>query len=123
MNPSTTETPTYIPTFDETKLGRTQFRKLMDLYAEAKARETEAAEAVAEYKSQMSALMLKNKVEACRVEGFVARWVKGSTRRTLVPQLLLQAGVKASQLEKGYKTTESADYFAVFAPRTTPDAE
>lgn len=115
--------PEYIPTWDETKLGKTQFRKLMDAYAEAKARAAEAEEAAAEYKAQMSALMLKNKVEGVRVEGFVARWVKGSVRRTLVPQLLLQAGVKASQLEKGYKITEAADYFAVFGPKSKPEAE
>lgn len=117
------EEAAYIPTFDETKLGRTQFRRLMDLYAEAKSRANEAEEAASEYKSQMSALMLKNKVEACRVEGYVARWCKGSVRRTLVPELLLSAGVKTSQLEKGYKVTESADYFAVFAPKSKPESE
>lgn len=111
------ETETFLPQYDETELAKTQFRNLMDLYAEAKAKALEFEEAASECKSQMSALMLKNKVEAVRVEGFVARWVKGSVRRTLVPELLLSAGVKASQLEKGYKETQSADYFAVISPR------
>ena len=105
------------PLWDDTKLAKTSFGKLMSLYTEAKARESEAAEAAAEYKAQMSALMLKTKTEAARVEGFVARWVKGGTRRALVPELLLEAGVTPPQLARGYRVTETADFFGIYGPR------
>lgn len=106
-----------IPAWDETKLAKTPFRKLMDLWADAKAREAEAAAAAAEYKSQMSALMLKNKLDGVRVEGYLAQWCKGGTRRTLSPELLLSAGCKPAILEKGYKVVEAADYFTIRSPR------
>jgi len=117
MNPSKTPTETYLPTFDETKLGKTKFRQYADAYAEVKAKIAELESAAQEYKDQMSALMLKHQVEACRIDGWTARWVKGGVRRTLVPQLLLQAGVKASVLEKGYKVVQAADYFGIYPPK------
>lgn len=115
--------PAFLPEWDETKLGKSSFGKLMAAYMDAKAKEAEAAAAAAEYRDQMSALTLKYKVDACRAAGYTVRWNKGATRRTLVPQLLLQNGVSPKILEKSYKVTEGADYFAIIAPRTKKEKE
>jgi len=115
--------PNFLPEWDETKLGKSSFGKLMAAYMVAKARETEAAAAAAEYKDQMSALTLKYGVDACRAGGYTVRWNKGATRRTLVPQLLLQNGVSPKILEKSYKVTEGAPAFAIISPRKKESEE
>ncbi len=121
--PAPVAEPQFLPEWDETKLGKSSFGKLMAAYMDAKAREAEAAQAAAEYRDQMSALTLKYKVDACRAAGYTVRWNKGASRRTLVPQLLLQNGCSPAVLEKSYKTTEGADYFAIIAPRTKKEKE
>lgn len=114
---------TFLPEWDETKLSKSSFGKLMGLYMEAKAKEAEAAAAAAEYRDQMSALTLKYKVDACRAAGYVVRWNKGATRRTLVPQLLLQNGCPPAAIEKSYKVSEGADYFAIISPKSKKEEQ
>ena len=118
------EEAAYIPTFDETKLGKTQFRRLMDLHNEAKAQIDQLEEAVAEYRSQMSALMLKHRVDKARVEGLVAQWVPaGKPGRKIVPALVLAAlGGNKAKFDKCHTATEPrAAYFKISGKNEEPE--
>lgn len=116
----------YLPTWDETKLAKTPFRKLMDLRNAAKAQADELMMAVKEYESQMSALMLKAKVDAARIDGYTARWVgPGRPVRKLVPELVLSAlGGDAKKFSRCWKESEGrAAYFAIYAPKKSAAVE
>lgn len=112
--------PPYVPTWDETKLAKTPFRKLMDLRNEAKAKAQEYLDAVKDYEAQMSALMLKTRVDAARIEGYTARWVaEGRPGRKLMPDLVMAAvGGDAKKFSRCFvETPGRASYFAIYSPK------
>jgi len=47
---------------------------------------------------------------SARANGWSASYVKPKPRKTLVPELLIQQGVKMSQIEKATKTTPSTPF-------------
>lgn len=116
----------YVPTWDETKLGRTKFRELMDLRNEARKMADQYATEAKELEAQMSALMLKYKLDATRVDGHVARWVAaGAPGKKLVPELVLAAvGGNQKKFDGCFvKTEPRAAYFAIYGPKKEKGAE
>lgn len=109
-------TENFVPQYDETKLAKTPFKKLMDAYVEAKARAIEAETAANEYRAQMSALMLKANIDGVRVEGFTARWVPaGKPGKKLDPTKVLEVlKGDTKTFNRCFTTTEPrAAYFRI----------
>ena len=120
------EEAAYLPTWDETKLAKTKFRKLMDLRNEAKAKRDEFAAVVADYEERISSLLLANNVEATRIEAQVARWIpEGKPGRKLVPTAVLEAlGGNKAKFDKCFAPTKPrVKYFRIFDPKETPTEE
>jgi len=119
MSKPATDTPAeFIPDYEETKLARTAYSKLLAAYAE---KSTVIAQLEAEakaFKDEMASLMLKHKLAAVRCEGYTTRWVEpGPAKPVLVPELVMQmlGPAKFSKCQKS--GTQRAAYFAVFSPK------
>ena len=110
----------YTPTWDETKLSRTKYAELMAQWITNQTAIKSYMEVQEGIKAQLAALQKKYKVQAVRVDEYVARWVpEGKPGRKLVPEKLLSAGVSTKQLEAGYEETKPrAAYFAIFPPKS-----
>lgn len=114
--PETTPPP---PSYDETKLRKTQFARLYQLWAEAREKAREAQEAADSYKAEMAELQLKHGLDTVTVDGSVCRWIPpGEPGKKFSPQLALKAGLTPNIIERCMEPTKPrAAYYQIYLPR------
>lgn len=123
MKPSDTPAE-FIPDYEETKLAKTAYSKLLAAYAAKTAAIAELESEAKAFKNEMASLLMKHKLTAVRCEGYTTRWVEpGPGKPTLVPELVMQmlGPAKFSKCQK--PGTQRAAYFAVFSPKARKEEE
>lgn len=125
MSKPPTDTPAeFIPDYEETKLAKTAYSKLLAAYAAKTAQIAELESEAKAFKDEMASLMMKHKLTAVRCEGFTTRWVEpGPAKPVLVPELVMQMLGPAKFTKCQKPGTQRAAYFAVFSPKAGKERE